>query len=35
LNRIRQYIVDNPPHWERDRENPKAQVIEPEEPWQV
>jgi REP element-mobilizing transposase RayT len=22
LNRIRQYIVDNPAHWEHDRENP-------------
>ena len=22
LNRIRQYIIDNPAHWEEDRENP-------------
>ena len=22
LNRIRQYIIDNPTHWEEDRENP-------------
>ena len=22
LNRIRQYIIDNPGHWEKDRENP-------------
>ena len=22
LNRVRQYIIDNPAHWEEDRENP-------------
>jgi REP element-mobilizing transposase RayT len=22
LNRVRQYIIDNPAHWEQDRENP-------------
>jgi putative transposase len=25
LSRIRQYIVDNPPRWERDIENPDTQ----------
>jgi REP element-mobilizing transposase RayT len=24
LNRIRQYILDNPANWSRDRENPAA-----------
>ena len=30
LNRIRQYIIDNPAHWESDRENPAAATVEPE-----
>ena len=28
LNRIRQYIADNPAQWEFDRENPAAGTIE-------
>ena len=28
LNRIRQYIADNPVQWEFDRENPAAGTIE-------
>ena len=30
LNRIRQYIVDNPARWEFDRENPVATAVEPD-----
>ena len=33
LNRIRQYILDNPSHWPFDRENPAATAPEPEEAW--
>jgi REP element-mobilizing transposase RayT len=33
LNRIRQYIVDNPAQWICDRENPAAIKPEPEEAW--
>ena len=35
LNRIRQYIADNPAHWEEDRENPNnvGPVCEPPEWW--
>ena len=33
LNRIRQYISDNPSHWAFDRENPAATTPEPEEAW--
>ena len=35
LNRIRQYILDNPVKWHLDRENPERQVEEKEvqEPW--
>ncbi len=33
LNRIRQYILDNPARWAFDRENPLATTAEPEEPW--
>jgi REP element-mobilizing transposase RayT len=29
LNRIRQYIADNPMHWETDRENPNAASSRP------
>jgi hypothetical protein len=35
LNRIRQYILDNPARWEFDRENPSATAREPENPWRV
>jgi putative transposase len=35
LNRIRQYIEDNPLKWEMDRENPTAQEIKNREIWQV
>ena len=33
LNRIRQYILDNPGRWVFDRENPTATTPEPEEAW--
>ena len=33
LNRIRQYILDNPARWEFDRENPAATTLEPEDAW--
>jgi REP element-mobilizing transposase RayT len=33
LNRIRQYIVDNPSRWAFDRENPDATYPEPETVW--
>ncbi len=33
LNRIRQYIADNPRRWAFDRENPAAISPEPENPW--
>jgi REP-associated tyrosine transposase len=33
LNRIRQYILDNPARWGFDRENPAAATPEPEEAW--
>ena len=35
LNRIRQYIRDNPMSWLEDRENPSAQVKKVQEPWRV
>jgi REP element-mobilizing transposase RayT len=35
LNRIRQYILDNPVRWTFDRENPLAVTPEPEDIWQV
>ena len=35
LNRIRQYIRDNPMTWLEDRENPLAQVKKVQEPWRV
>ena len=31
LNRIRQYILDNPARWEFDRENPATKTPEPED----
>jgi putative transposase len=33
LERIRQYILDNPARWEFDRENPAATRPEPENAW--
>ena len=33
LNRIRQYMLDNPSHWSFDRENPEATTLEPEKAW--
>ena len=35
LNRIRQYISDNPSSWEYDRENPEGRKRERGETWQV
>ena len=35
LNRIRQYIEDNPLKWEMDRENPTVQETKNKEVWQV
>ena len=35
LNRIRQYILDNPLRWAMDRENPAAIAPEPEEAWRA
>jgi putative transposase len=33
LNRIRQYILDNPARWAFDRENPTATAPEPQNAW--
>lgn len=33
LNRIRQYILDNPARWAFDRENPQSHAPEPEDAW--
>jgi len=33
LNRIRQYIADNPIRWDTDRDNPAAITPEPKEEW--
>ena len=33
LNRIRQYILDNPARWQFDRENPAATKFEPKNAW--
>jgi putative transposase len=33
LNRVRQYILDNPVRWTVDRENPATAVPEAEDPW--
>jgi REP element-mobilizing transposase RayT len=35
LNRIRQYILDNPARWSMDRENPTSINPEPEGAWRV
>jgi len=35
LNRIRQYILDNPARWKYDRENPAATSPEPENAWRT
>jgi putative transposase len=35
LNRIRQYIFDNPVRWEFDRENPFAATPEPKDAWRI
>ncbi len=35
LNRIRQYIRDNPMGWLEDRENPSARVKKVHDPWRV
>lgn len=35
LNRIRQYVADNPARWAFDRENPRATTPETLEPWRV
>ena len=35
LNRVRQYVLDNPALWALDRENPQAVAPELEEAWRV
>ncbi|MGE5819733.1 MAG: transposase, partial [Deltaproteobacteria bacterium] len=35
LNRIRQYILDNPAQWQFDRENPAAMNPEPKDAWSI
>ena len=35
LNRIRQYILDNPARWEFDRENPAATTPDLEDAWRA
>lgn len=35
LDRIRQYILDNPARWEFDRENPAATTLEQEDAWRA
>ena len=35
LNRIRQYILDNPARWEFDRENPAARAPDLEDAWRL
>ena len=35
LNRIRQYILDNPLKWELDPENPNTTSPEPVDAWRV
>ena len=35
LNRIRQYIIDNPLNWEVDRENPNAASLKAKESWEI
>jgi putative transposase len=34
LNRIRQYVLENPARWAIDRENPDTSNPEPENPWE-
>ena len=33
LDRVREYIVNNPLQWDLDRENPAVHATGPEEPW--
>jgi len=33
LRRIREYIFENPAQWDRDRENPRATTLKPENAW--
>ena len=35
LNRIRQYILDNPVQWQFDRENPASTNPEPKDAWRA
>lgn len=35
LNRIRQYITENPARWAVDRENPEAKSLEPKDVWLI
>ena len=35
LQRVRQYIIDNPIKWELDRENPAVRKVEGIEPWEA
>jgi putative transposase len=35
LDRIRQYVLENPTRWEFDRENPAAKTPEPEDAWRI
>lgn len=35
LSRIRRYILDNPAHWEFDRDNPAATTHEPVDAWRA
>jgi len=35
LNRIREYIVNNPTQWDVDRENPAAITPEPKNAWRL
>ena len=35
LDRVRQYILENPLRWDMDRENPNARNIDDKEPWEI
>jgi len=35
LNRIRDYILNNPVQWTVDRENPAVVTPEPKDPWRI
>jgi REP element-mobilizing transposase RayT len=35
LDRVREYITNNPLQWELDRENPATTSLERKEPWQI